>query len=216
MKIFLDTANIDEIKKACSWGVIDGVTTNPSLISRENKTFKEIILEICGICPGDISVEVLSLKADEIINEARAVSKWADNIIIKVPLIPEGIKAITVLSREHIKTNATLVFSANQVLLACKAGATYISPFVGRIDDTGASGMELIKEALTIINNYGYKSQIISASIRHPLHVSESAKLGAHVATIPFKIVEQMFKHPLTDIGVQKFLDDWKKVPVKA
>lgn len=216
MKIFLDTANVDEIKEAASWGVIDGVTTNPSLVSKENRSFKDMILEICGICKGPISVEVLSLKAEEIIPEAEQISKWADNIVIKVPLVPEGIKAISVLSAKGIKTNATLVFSANQALLACKAGAAYLSPFVGRIDDIGWDGIELIREIIPIIDRYGYKSQVISASIRHPLHVVESAKAGSHVATIPFKVLQQMFKHPLTDIGINKFLEDWKKVPVKA
>lgn len=216
MKIFLDTANIDEIRKACSWGIIDGITTNPSLISKENKDFRETVLEICDICKGPISAEVLSLDVDEIIKEARQISKWSDNIVIKVPLIQDGIKAISVLSKEGIKTNATLVFSTNQAILACKAGATYLSPFVGRVDDIGWNGMELIKEIMTVINNYGYKSQVISASIRHPMHVTESAKAGAHVATIPYKVLEQMFKHPLTDIGVQKFIEDWKKVPVKT
>lgn len=215
MKIFLDTANIDEIRKACSWGIIDGITTNPSLISKENKDFKETVLEICDICKGPISAEVLSLNADEIIKEARQISKWSDNIVIKVPLIQDGIKAVSILSKEGIKTNATLVFSTNQAILACKAGATYISPFVGRVDDIGWDGIGLIKEIMTVINNYGYKSQVISASIRHPMHVTESAKAGCHVATIPYKVLEQMFKHPLTDIGVQRFLEDWKKVPVK-
>lgn len=215
MKIFLDTANIDEVRKACSWGIIDGVTTNPSLISKENKDFKETVLEICDICKGPISAEVLSLNAEGIVKEARQISKWSDNIVIKVPLIQDGIKAVSILSKEGIKTNATLVFSTNQAILACKAGATYLSPFVGRVDDIGWNGMELIKEIMTVINNYGYKSQVISASIRHPLHVTESAKAGCHVATIPFKVLEQMFKHPLTDIGVQRFLEDWKKVPVK-
>lgn len=213
MKIFLDTANIDEIRKACSWGIIDGITTNPSLISKENKDFKETVLEICGICKGPISAEVLSLDAEKIIEEARRISKWSDNIVIKVPLIRDGIKAVSVLSKEGIKTNATLVFSTNQAILACKAGATYLSPFVGRVDDIGWNGMELIKEIMTVINNYGYKSQVISASIRHPMHVTESAKAGAHAATIPYKVLEQMFKHPLTDIGVQRFIEDWKKVP---
>jgi len=216
MKIFLDTANIDEIRKACSWGIIDGITTNPSLISKENKDFKETVLEICGICKGPISAEVLSLDADEIVKEARQISKWSENIVIKVPLIQDGIKAISILSKEGIKTNATLAFSTNQAILACKAGATYLSPFVGRVDDIGWNGIELIKEIMTVINNYGYKSQVISASIRHPMHVTESAKAGAHVATIPYKVLEQMFKHPLTDIGVQKFLEDWKKVPIKT
>lgn len=214
MKIFLDTANIDEIRKACSWGIIDGITTNPSLISKENKDFKETVLEICDICKGPISAEVLSLNAEEIVKEARQISKWSDNIVIKVPLIQDGIKAVSILSKEGIKTNATLVFSTNQAILACKAGATYLSPFVGRVDDIGWNGMELIKEIMTVIDNYGYKSQVISASIRHPMHVTESAKAGCHVATIPFKVLEQMFKHPLTDIGVQRFLEDWKKVPV--
>ncbi|MFH1454307.1 MAG: fructose-6-phosphate aldolase [Armatimonadota bacterium] len=213
MKIFLDTANIEDIRTACSWGIIDGVTTNPSLVSKEKKDFKEVITEICDICKGPVSAEAVSMDAEGIIKEARQLSKWSENVVVKVPMTKEGIKATSVLSKENIKTNVTLVFSANQALLACKAGATYISPFVGRIDDTGWNGIDLLYEIIPIIDTYGFKTEVISASIRHPQHVVESAKAGAHIATIPYKIVEQMFKHPLTDIGIQKFMEDWKKVP---
>ena len=215
MKIFIDTANIEQIKEAQSLGLLDGVTTNPTLIARENKDFTSLIKEICSIVDGPISAEAVSLTADEIIKEARQLAKIHKNIVVKIPLIKEGLKAVGVVSKEGIKTNLTLCFSANQALLAAKAGATYLSPFVGRLDDIGHIGMDLIREIKLIYNNYGYKTQIIVASIRNPLHVLEAAKIGADVATIPYDILLNLIKHPLTDIGVERFLKDWEKVPKK-
>jgi len=212
MKFFIDTANIDEIREAASWGILDGVTTNPSLVSKEGKAdFSSLLAEICSIVDGPISAEVISVQASEMIDEGRSLSKIHPNVIVKVPLIKEGLKAVKVLSSEGILTNVTLCFSANQALLAAKAGATYISPFVGRLDDVGEDGMNLIREIKTIYDNYGYETQILVASIRHPVHVFQAAKIGAHVATMPFKVMELLAKHPLTDIGLEKFLSDWKK-----
>lgn len=213
MQIFLDTANLEEIKEAASWGIISGVTTNPSLVSKEGSSFKELVLEICKIVSGPISAEAVSLEASGIIKEARDISKWHSNIVIKVPLIPEGLKAIKVLSSEGIKTNATLVFSIPQAILAATAGADFVSPFVGRLDDIGSDGMQLIYEMVPILKSYGFKSKIITASIRHPMHVVQAAQAGSDIATIPFKILQQMVKHPLTDRGIERFLEDWKKVP---
>jgi len=214
MKFFIDTANPEEIKKAYEMGVIDGVTTNPTLISKEKKDFNTLIHEICEIIKGlPISLEVLSLDAKGMIDEARKLVKMGENIVVKIPMTQEGLKAIKVLVSEGIKTNTTLVFSATQALLAAKAGSTYISPFIGRLDDISQRGMDLIEQIVTIFNNYDFHSQVIVSSIRHPIHVLEAALLGADIATIPFKVIEQLVRHPLTDIGIEKFLSDWEKVP---
>ena len=211
MKFFIDTANLEEIKKGIEMGMVDGVTTNPSLIARENKPFEEIIAEICKIVDGPISAEVVSLEAEGMLAEARKLAKISENIVIKIPMIVEGLKAVKKLSAEGIKTNVTLVFSAAQALLAAKAGATYVSPFVGRLDDIGNPGMDLISDIVTIYDNYGYQSEIIVASIRSPQHVLDAALIGADIATIPFKVIAQLAKHPLTDIGIEQFLSDWEK-----
>ncbi len=212
MKIFIDTANIEEIKEANDLGIISGVTTNPSLIAKEGRDFQQVVKEICEIVDGPISAEVISTEADGMVKEARELSKIHKNIVIKVPMCAEGLKAVKILSSEGIKTNVTLIFSANQALLAARAGATYVSPFVGRIDDVGQNGMELISEIVQIFAQYGFNTEIIAASIRHPIHVKEAALLGADIATIPYKVIMQMIKHPLTDVGIQKFLDDWNKM----
>lgn len=214
MKFFIDTANPQEIKKAYEMGIIDGVTTNPTLISKENKDFKSLIREICEIIKGlPISLEVVSPDANGMIDEARRLVKMGENIVVKIPMTEEGLKAIKVLVSEGIKTNTTLVFSATQALLAAKAGSTYISPFIGRLDDISQRGMDLIEEIITIFNNYDFESQVIVSSIRHPIHVLEAALIGADVATIPYKVLVQLIHHPLTDIGIERFLNDWKKVP---
>jgi transaldolase len=214
MKFFIDTANPDEIKGAYEMGVIDGVTTNPTLISKEKKDFESLIEEICKIIKGlPISLEVLSLNSEGMIEEARRLSRMGENIVVKIPMTTEGLKAIKVLVSEGIKTNTTLVFSPTQALLAAKAGTTYVSPFIGRLDDIAQTGMELIEQIVTIFTNYGFESQVIVSSIRHPIHVLEAALIGADVATIPYKVIEQLVKHPLTDIGIERFLADWKKVP---
>jgi transaldolase len=215
MKIFIDTANIEEIKKAHSWGIIDGVTTNPTLVAKEGRNFIEVVKEITSIVDGPISAEAVSLKAEEIIEEGRKLSKLHKNINIKIPVMAEGLKATKVLSKEGIKVNMTLVFSTNQALLAAKAGASFVSPFIGRFDDISQDGMALIREIVQVFNNYHIKTELIAASVRHPLHVLEAAKAGAHIATIPFKVIEQMIKHPLTDIGIERFLSDWDKVKNK-
>lgn len=216
MKFFIDTANPDEIKRAYEMGVIDGVTTNPTLISKEKKDFESLIEEICKIIKGlPISLEVLSLNSEGMIEEARRLSRMGENIVVKIPMTTEGLKAIKALVSEGIKTNTTLVFSPTQALLAAKAGTTYVSPFIGRLDDIAQTGMELIEQIVTIFSNYGFKSQVIVSSIRHPIHVLEAALIGADVATIPYKVIEQLVKHPLTDIGIERFLADWKKVPKK-
>lgn len=213
MKIFIDTANVKEIKEAVSLGLIDGVTTNPSLIARENRPAEDLLKEICALVSGPVSAEVISLEAEGMLKEARQLSKIAKNIVVKIPLIKEGLKAVRVLATEGIKTNVTLCFSVTQALLTAKAGADYISPFVGRLDDISEKGMDLVKNIKAIYNNYGFKTKIIVASIRNPIHVVESALMGADVATIPFAVIEQLIKHPLTDIGIQRFLDDYKKIP---
>lgn len=213
MKFFIDTANVEEIKKASEWGLVDGVTTNPSLVAREGRQFDELIKEICSIISGPVSAEAVSMDAEGLVTEGRALAEINENIVVKIPMTLEGLKATKILSKEGVKTNVTLVFSPSQALLAAKAGATYVSPFVGRLDDISITGMDLIAQILDIYGNYGYKSEVIVASIRHPLHVVESASIGAHVATIPFKVLEQLSKHPLTDAGIEKFLSDWEKVP---
>ncbi len=213
LKIFIDTANVNEIREANSWGVISGVTTNPSLIAKEGRDFKEVVKEITSIVDGPISAEVISLDHEGMVKEARELSKIHKNIVVKIPMTIEGLKAVNILSKEGIKTNVTLIFSSAQALLAAKAGASYVSPFVGRIDDVGSEGMELIRGITQIFNNYDIKTEIIAASIRSPMHVIDAAMAGADIATIPYKVLVQMTKHPLTDIGIGKFLDDWKKVP---
>lgn len=214
MKFFIDTANPDEIRKAYEMGVIDGVTTNPTLISKEKRDFDSLIKEICGIIQDlPVSLEVIGLKSEEMIQEARHLSRIGKNIVIKIPMTSEGLKAIKVLIPEGIKTNTTLIFSATQALLAAKAGSTYISPFIGRLDDISQTGMELVEQIVRILDLYAFESEVIVSSIRHPIHVLEAALIGADVATIPFKVMEQLIKHPLTDIGIERFLEDWKKVP---
>jgi transaldolase len=211
MKFFIDTANIKEIKEAASYGLLDGVTTNPSLVAKEGKNFRELLDEIIKIVDGPISAEVVSVDYDGIMKEAHELAKIHKNIVVKVPLIKEGIKAVKSLSDEGINTNVTLCFSPSQALLAAKAGATYISPFVGRLDDISHDGMALVQQIIQIYENYNFKTQVIVASIRHPLHLVDAALMGAHVATMPFDVIEKLFKHPLTDIGLEKFLSDWKK-----
>lgn len=215
MKIFIDTANVDEIKEAESWGILSGVTTNPSLIAREGRDFVEVVKEITSIVNGPISAEVISLEHEGMIKEAKELVKIHKNIVIKVPMTIEGLKAVKILSDEGIRTNVTLVFSSAQALLAAKAGASFVSPFLGRLDDFGMEGMNLIEEIVTIFNNYGIETEIIAASIRHPMHAVNAALVGAHICTIPFSVLKQMTKHPQTDLGIEKFLEDWKKVPQK-
>ena len=215
MKFFIDTANIKEIKEAAELGLIDGVTTNPSLIAKEGREFRELIEEICSIVDGPISAEAISLEAKGMMKEARELSKIHKNIVVKIPMTRDGLKATRTLTHEGIKVNTTLVFSPVQALLAAKAGSTYVSPFVGRLDDVSHYGMELVDQILTIYENYDFETQVIVASIRNPLHVLEAALMGADVATIPFKVIEQLTRHPLTDVGIERFLSDWKKVPGK-
>lgn len=213
MKLFIDTANVDEIRKANDMGIICGVTTNPSLIAKEGRQFEEVVREITQIVDGPISAEVISLDSEGMIREAVELSKIHKNIIIKIPMTAEGLKAVKVLSSENIKTNVTLIFSAGQALLAARAGATYVSPFVGRLDDISTEGMELISEIVDIFNYHNIKSEIIAASIRHPMHVTQAARIGCHIATVPYKVLVQMTKHPLTDRGIEQFLKDWETVP---
>ncbi len=215
MKLFIDSANVAEVRAAHSLGVICGVTTNPSLIAKEGRNFQEVVKEICTIVDGPISAEVISLDSAEMVKEAKELVKIHPNIVIKVPMTAEGLKATKLLSGEGIKTNVTLVFSANQALLAALAGASYVSPFIGRLDDVGQDGMELIHEIVQIFEQYAYQTEVIAASVRHPIHVTESAKAGAHIATVPYKIIMQMTQHPLTDLGIQKFLADWEGVKNK-
>jgi len=217
MKLFIDTADLNEIKELASWGILDGVTTNPTLLAKSGRSFQEIIDEIFDLVNGPISLEVLSEKADGMIKEAKQIiskisQKYRKNIAIKIPMTPEGLKAIKPLSKDGIKTNVTLIFSANQALLAAKAGATFVSPFIGRLDDNGQEGMQLIKEIMEIFCNYDIETEVIVASIRHPIHVIEAARLGADIATVPPDVIRKMIKHPLTDAGIQSFLNDWKKV----
>jgi transaldolase len=212
MQIFLDTANLDQIREAARWGILNGVTTNPTLVSKENLKFEDLIKKICKIVPGPVSVECVSIKSKDIIEEARVLAKLADNVVVKIPICVEGLKAIKVVSGEGIKVNTTLIFSPNQALLAAKAGARFVSPFVGRLDDISHQGMGLVDEIVTIFNNYGFETEVIVASIRHPLHVLETALMGADIATVPFAVLEKMVKHPLTDIGIENFLKDWNKV----
>lgn len=213
MRIFLDTANIQEVRDAARMGIISGVTTNPSLVAREGGgDLQERILELCDIVKGPISVEALSLEAPGIIEEARRISQWSPYVVVKVPITPAGLEATSVLSKEGVKTNLTLCFSPNQALLAALAGATYVSPFVGRLDDAGHDGMQVVADAVEILDYYELSTEVIAASIRHPLHSVAAAKAGAHIATIPYKVLMQMIQHPLTDVGIERFLADWKKV----
>ena len=215
MKIFIDTANIEEIREINSWGVLDGVTTNPSLIAKNGGVFEDVIEEIAEIVDGDISAEVISTDLDGILKEARELTKISKNIVVKIPMIEEGLKAVSILSKEGIRTNVTLIFSLSQALLAANAGATYVSPFMGRLDDIGMSGIQLVEDISKVFKNYNYDTQIIAASIRHINHVELVAKSGADVGTIPYKVFKEMVKHNLTDIGLKKFLDDFKSVKTK-
>jgi transaldolase len=216
MKFFIDTANLNEIREANAMGILDGVTTNPSLIAKEGKPFKDTILEICGIVDGPVSVEVVALEAKGMLREAEEFATWHKNVVVKLPTTKEGLKACKTLTGKGIRTNLTLCFSANQALMVAKAGATYVSPFVGRLDDISHVGMDVVRQIMQIYNNYGYKTQVLAASLRHPLHVVEAAMAGAHVATIPFKVLDLMIKHPLTDKGLDAFLKDWEKVKALA
>ncbi len=213
MKFFLDTASVKEIRDGVGTGLIDGVTTNPSLVAKEGRPFKVVLAEICEIVPGPVSAECVTLTTEEMIAEARDLAKVAKNVVVKIPLTKDGLRAVKRLSVEGIKTNVTLCFSAVQALIAAKAGATYISPFVGRIDDRGSDGMELIQDIRTIYDNYDFKTEILVASVRHPVHVLEAARMGADVSTMPSAVFEKLYQHPLTDLGLAQFLEDWKKVP---
>lgn len=212
MQLFLDTANIEEIKEALDWGVISGVTTNPSLVAKEKRDFKDLVKHICGIVPGPVSAEVLSLDFEEMISEARELSRIAQNVVVKIPMTKDGLKAVKVLSEEGIKTNVTLIFSATQGLLAALAGATYVSPFIGRLDDISNEGMDIVQDLVIMMENYNLDTKVIAASVRHPMHVLEAARVSSHIATVPYKVLEAMLRHPLTDIGIKRFLDDWAKV----
>jgi len=210
MKLYLDTGNVNEIREAASYGMLDGITTNPSLVSKEGRDFKDLLLEICSLVDGPISAEVVSLEAEAMMKEGRELAKLHKNIVVKVPLIPEGLKATKQMASEGIRVNVTLCFSPTQALLAAKAGAWCVSPFIGRLDDISSDGMELIEQILTIYENYDYSTQVLVASVRHPQHVVEAALLGGHICTIPYSVFQQLVKHPLTDIGLKKFLADWE------
>ncbi len=211
MKFFIDTANIEEIKEAHALGMVDGVTTNPSLIARENRPFEELLQEICELVDGPVNGEVISLVAEGMVEEGRKLAALHPNIVVKIPMTTEGLKAVKILSSENIRTNVTLIFSSTQALMSAKAGASYVSPFVGRLDDVSQVGMDLVSDIMNIYANYGYETEVIVASIRSPIHVVEAALIGADIATIPFKVIGQLAKHPLTDIGMEKFLADWEK-----
>ena len=213
MKFFIDTANVEEIRKANELGLVDGVTTNPSLMAKEGKAPLQVLKEICGIVKGPVNAEVIGVDADTMVKEAKDLSRIHKNIVVKIPMLEEGLKAVRRLAALKIKTNVTLVFSASQALLAAKAGASYVSPFVGRIDDISYSGMELVAEIIDIYENYVFETKIIVASVRNPMHVVEAARMGADIATIPYSVITQLAKHPLTDIGLAKFLKDWEKLP---
>jgi len=215
MKFFIDTANVKEIREAASLGIVDGVTTNPSLIAKEGRDFKQVIHEICAIVDGPISAEAVSLEADKMVAEGEDLAKIHKNVVVKLPMTKDGLKATKVLADKGIKVNMTLVFSPTQALLAAKVGAAYVSPFVGRLDDISHYGMDLVRQIMAIYNNYGFGTEVIVASVRNPLHVVDAALAGAHIATIPFSVIDQMVKHPLTDIGIEKFLSDWKKLEKK-
>jgi transaldolase len=215
MKIFLDTANLEQIKEVASWGLLDGVTTNPSLVAKEKQPFEVLIKKICEIVPGPVSVESVSTEAEAMIKESKRLARMADNIVIKIPICLEGLKATKALAEEGIQVNTTLIFSPSQALLAAKAGTRYISPFVGRLDDISHDGLDLVDQIVTILYNYGFESEVIVASIRHPLHFVEAAMMGADIATVPYATLEKLVKHPLTDRGMDTFLKDWKKVKKK-
>jgi transaldolase len=215
MKFFIDTGNIEEIKEGLRLGMVDGVTTNPTLVSKENKDFDTVVKEILEIVKGPVSLEVVSLDADGMVEEGRTLAKLADNVVVKVPMLPEGLKATKILSGEGIRVNQTLIFSPVQALMAAKAGAAYVSPFVGRLDDISHFGMDMVEQIITIFSNYDFDCEVLVASVRHPVHVLEAAMMGADIATVPFKVLMQLAKHPLTDIGVDKFLADWERVPKK-
>jgi len=212
MKLFIDTANVEEIRRANEMGIISGVTTNPSLIAKEGRDFKQVVAEIAEIVDGPISAEVISMKAEEMVPEAIELSKIHENIVIKIPMCEEGLKAVKILKNEGIKTNVTLIFSVNQALLAARAGASYVSPFAGRVDDVGQNGMDIIRDIAKVFHIYQMNCEIIAASIRHPMHVTEAALAGAHISTVPFDVIKKMISHPLTDIGINKFLADWEKL----
>jgi transaldolase len=211
MKFFIDTANIEEIKKAYALGMVDGVTTNPSLIAKENRPFEELLQEICDLVDGPVNGEVVSIEAQGMVEEGRKLAAFHPNIVVKIPMTTEGLKAVKILSGESIKTNVTLVFSPMQALMAAKAGAAYVSPFVGRLDDVAQVGIDLVNDIMNIYGNYGYETEVIVASVRNPIHVVEAALIGADIATLPYKVIDQLAKHPLTDIGMEKFLADWEK-----
>lgn len=212
MKLFLDSANLEEIREVAGWGVLDGVTTNPSLCSKENASFEDNIRAICAVCPGPVSAECVSLKAEEILVEARGLARLAPNIAVKIPVGLEGLKATKALHAEGIAVNMTLIFSAGQALLAAKAGARFVSPFIGRLDDVSEDGMALIEEIAQVFENYRFETEIIVASVRHPRHVIEAARIGADIATVPYGVMEKLVRHPLTDLGIERFLADWRKV----
>lgn len=211
MQLFLDTANLEQIKNALAMGVLDGVTTNPSLVAKEGVDFEKRVKEICEIVKGPVSAEVISTDFDGMLDEGRKYAKWAKNVVVKVPMTPDGLKAVEIFGNEGIKTNVTLVFSANQALLAARAGATFVSPFIGRLDDNGEDGMTLIEEIVQIFRNYDFETKVLVASIRNPRQITEAAMIGADTATMPYEIFEKLFKHPLTDAGLAKFISDWKK-----
>ncbi len=215
MKFFIDTANVKEIREAASLGVVDGVTTNPSLIAKEGRDFRQVIAEICSIVDGPISAEAVSLEADKMVAEGVELAEIHKNIVVKLPMTREGLKATKVLAEQGIRVNMTLVFSPMQALLAAKVGAAYVSPFVGRLDDISHVGMDLVQQVMAIYDNYGYRTEVIVASVRNPLHVVDAALAGAHIATIPFAVIDQLVKHPLTHIGIDKFLSDWNKLEKK-
>jgi transaldolase (EC 2.2.1.2) len=215
MQFFIDTANIDEIKQAIDWGILDGVTTNPTLAAKTGRPFMDVVKDILSIVDGPVSLETVSLDTEGMVKEGRFLAELGDNVVVKIPMTKEGMKAVNILEEEGIPTNVTLIFSPMQALIAAKAGASYVSPFIGRLDDISTDGMNLIRDIRIIFDNYGYETEIIAASIRHPIHVLEAAKAGADIATIPFNVLEALFKHPLTDIGIEKFLKDWEKVPNK-
>ena len=212
MKFFLDTANLDEIKAGAALGIVDGITTNPSLVAKEGKDFKTLVKQICEIIPGPVSAEVVSTECDAMVREARDLAKIAPNIIVKLPTIPEGVKALKICAAEGIKTNLTLIFQPNQALIVAKVGATFCSPFLGRLDDIGQDGMQLIEDIRTIYDNYGFRTEILAASLRHPLHVVQAAKAGADIGTMPYSVFDKLLNHPLTTLGLEKFLSDWKKL----
>ena len=215
MKIFLDSANVNELKEGVAMGLVDGCTTNPSLIAKEKRPFRPLVEEICSIVPGDVSLEVVATDYEGMVKEGEELAQVAPNAVVKVPLTQDGLKAVKYLSGKGIRMNQTLCFSAPQALLSAKAGSTYISPFLGRLDDIGHVGMDVVRDICEIYRNYGFTTQVLASSIRNPLHVVEAARAGAHVATMPFAVLQQLVKHPLTDIGLHKFLDDWKKAGVK-